>query len=198
MRSQVDPETGIIAVSDDGEDETMRMPRTYAWGLSISKSDFKAMKKSFSASRMEERENAEVQPDESGSITLRVTRSWSGRPFLELRITQMAIESMVYESIDDGDQEITLDETKQQAVDVARYLLDCGIEAWPKRQERPFTTEDLSDLDLKRDTEDYDYYGPSKYNHHVPTDYSKHGVGDPADGTSYINCQRHRCDDPDI
>jgi hypothetical protein len=125
---------------------------------------------------MEERENVEVQLDENGFMNLRVTRSWSGMPYLEIRATEKAIESIVYESIYDGDQEITLDEAKQKAIYVARCLLDCEIEAVPKEERMSFETEDLSDLNLIREAEDYEHDDASKHNHYDPTDYSKYAV----------------------
>jgi hypothetical protein len=45
MRCELNPETGVIEVFDDEEMKTMKRPRTYEWGLLISKADFVSMKK---------------------------------------------------------------------------------------------------------------------------------------------------------
>ncbi|KAF1826753.1 uncharacterized protein K489DRAFT_313489 [Dissoconium aciculare CBS 342.82] len=119
----------------------MRSPRTIQWRIPISNSDFQRLIQGFSPSCMEERWVIESEYlDEGNAHRVRFMRSWTRNPYHELFIKEgekgYAIESLVYESVDESDQEITEDEAKELVISLARGWLECGIEVLPKEDER--------------------------------------------------------------
>jgi hypothetical protein len=61
-------------------------------------------------------------------------RSWTSNPYHELFINEKgtAIESMIYESVNDAGGEITEDDAKDLVIRLARSWLECDIETIPR------------------------------------------------------------------
>jgi hypothetical protein len=74
--------------------------------------------------------------DKENAYRVRFMRSWTRNPYHELFVREggkgYAIESLVYESVDESDQEITEDEAKGAVIRLARGWLECEIEALPR------------------------------------------------------------------
>ena len=117
------------------EKKSMRRPRITRWDIPISEADFRRLTVGFSPSCMEEKWviNSEYLTTEKAH-RVRFARSWTSNPYHELFIIEQgpAIESMIYESVDDAGQEITEDEAKDVVIKLARGWLECEIEAIPR------------------------------------------------------------------
>jgi hypothetical protein len=78
--------------------------------------------------------------DEENTHRVRFMRSWTRNPYHELFIREgekgYAIESLVYEAVNEAGREISEDKAKELVIRLARGWLECGIEVLPKEYGR--------------------------------------------------------------
>jgi hypothetical protein len=131
-----DNATGSDETSEifEREEPPMRRPKTVHWDLPISKTDYNLLKTGFTPHTMDDR--WEMTPDyleESSAYSLRFARSWTGIPHYVLIVRDQGpiIDSMVYESLTEGGNEITENTAKKEVIALARDWLKCEIGAFP-------------------------------------------------------------------
>jgi hypothetical protein len=116
------------------EEPPMQRPRTVHWNLPISESDYNLLKIGFTPRSMDDYwEMKPVYLEESSAYSLRFLRTWTGISHYVLIIKDQGpvIDSMVYESLTQGGNEITEDTAKKEVIALARGGLKCEIEAFP-------------------------------------------------------------------
>jgi hypothetical protein len=113
-------------------------PATASWGLSISDSDFEKLKAGFKSTSMDERWDASVADlDQSGNISITLSRSWTGKKHYILIVkpsdgrSSVEIEAITWEQ-DKGGIRISEEQSKKEAVILCRSLLDCDFDTLPQ------------------------------------------------------------------
>lgn len=122
------------------EEPTMRRPITIHWDLPISESDYNLFKTGFTPQSMEDRwviESAHVEGISAYSVCF--ARSWTGNPYHVLIVKGQGpvIDSLIYESLTEGGDEITEETAKEHVIALARGWLECEIAAFPRIDNDP-------------------------------------------------------------
>ncbi|KAF2813238.1 uncharacterized protein BDZ99DRAFT_252032 [Mytilinidion resinicola] len=112
-------------------------PATAPWGLSISNADFEKLRAGFEPRDMDDKwAVSATDPDQSGNISIRVRRSWTGKEHYILAVkpsdggSRAQIEAITWEQNKGG---IYISEClgKKEAVMICRGLLGCDFDTLP-------------------------------------------------------------------
>ena len=119
------------------DEGAMVEPATALWGLSISDADFEKLKAGFKSTSMDDKWDVSVADvDQSGNISITLSRSWTGKKHYILAVkpsdgsSGVEIEAITWEQ-DKGGIHISEEQGKKEAVILCRALLDCDFDKLP-------------------------------------------------------------------
>jgi hypothetical protein len=119
------------------EEGAMADPATAPWGLSISDADFKKLKAGFESADMDDKWDVSAAGlDQSGKVSITLSRSWTGKKHYILAVkpgdgsSGIEIEAITWEQ-DKGGIHISEEQGKKEAVILCRALLGCDFDKLP-------------------------------------------------------------------